>query len=453
MRRPRQRAPSESLRPRMPRWLAQAWQMVVFRRASLAAWLAWPFVYPAAWLWRRTALRRTQVWAVTGSLGKTSTAAAAAAAAGVSFDPDRGNYGSFLAAALLRRRPGQGLVVVEVAISRPGQMRSYARLLRPDLVVLTAIGTEHLHAFADREELAREKALLPRAVGSRGLVVVNGDDPRCRAIGAACAAPVVRVGAADDCDWRVACAAEAWPGGTRLRLAGPAGASVEIASQWVGPDLPRCAALGAAAALAAGVAAPSVAARLAALAPLAGRMERLPLAGGAWLLQDAWKGHWPTTESALRYLGSFTAWRRVAVLGALDEPPGTQGAAYRQYGSLAAAVAHRLLFVGSTRDFERLRAGVREQGPAAPKIERYEAAHAAAAALRSELAPGTMILLKGRHSQKLGRVAALLRGEGVSCRLRFCPARGLRCELCPRFGNLEPRKSGGGDAGEIQWTL
>ena len=430
-RRPRLSAPSGRRRP--PVWLARLWQTVVFRRSSLAAWLAWPLAYPAAWLWRRTALRRTRVWAVTGSLGKSSTAAAAGAAAAAPFDPDRGNYGSFLAAALLRCRRGQPRLVLEVAISRPGQMRGYARLVRPDLVVLTAIGTEHLHAFADQEALAREKALLPRAVGRRGLVIVNGDDPRCRAIGAACAAPVLRVGRGGDCEWRFAGAAEDWPGGTRLRLSGPAGAAVEIASQWVGPELARCVAFGAVAALAEGVAAPLVAARLAALPPLPGRMERLALPGGAWLLQDAWKGHWPTAEAALRYLATFTAWRRVALLGALDEPPGTQGRAYRRYGRLAAATAHRLLFVGSTREYERLRAGVREHGPAAPPIERFEEVHAAAAALRGELAPGTMILLKGRHSQKLGRVAILLRGDSVDCRLRFCPARGLRCERCPRL--------------------
>jgi UDP-N-acetylmuramoyl-tripeptide--D-alanyl-D-alanine ligase len=418
---------------RAPRWLIRAWQSAVFRRRSVVAWLAWPVLYPAAWLWRRTALRRTRVWAVTGSLGKTSTAAAAAAAAGAPFDPDRPNHGSFLAAALLRCRPGHPCLVLEVGISRPGQMRVYARLLRPDLVVLTAIGTEHLHAFADQDSLAREKALLPHAVGPRGLVIVNGDDPRCRAIGEAAAAPVERAGVAADCEWRIESAALEWPGGTRLRLTGPGGAAVELSSQWVGPDLSRCAAFGAVAALASGVDARLVAARLAALLPLPWRLQPLPLPGGAWLLHDAWKGHWPTAEAALQHLAGLAGWRRVAVLGTLDEPGGSQGAAYRRYGRLAAAAAQRLLFVGPRHELERLRAGVRESGPRAPEVEHYAAAHEAAAALRGELSPGTVILVKGRHNQKLGRVALLLRGESVGCRLSFCPARGLRCELCPRL--------------------
>jgi len=427
MKRPRRQAPMA------PIWLVRAWQSVIFRRGSVAAWLAWPFLYPAAWVWRRTALRRTRVWAVTGSLGKTSTAAAAAAAVEAPFDLDRPNHGSFLATALLRCRPGQPCLVLEVGISRPGQMRGYARLLRPDLVVLSAIGTEHLHAFADQDALAREKALLPQAVGRRGLVIVNGDDPRCRAVAATIAAPVLRVGFAADCEWRLESTALDWPRGTRLRLAGPGGATVEISSQWLGPDLARCAAFGAVAGLASGAAPQLVAARLAALPPLTSRMQPVALPGGAWLLHDAWKGHWPTTEPALQYLAGLTGWRRVAVLGALDEQPGNQGLAYRRYGGLAATSAHRLIFIGTSTELKRLRAGVRQSGPEAPEVEHCATAHEAAAALRSELTPGTVILLKGRHSQKLGRVAILLRGESVGCRLSFCPARGLRCELCPRL--------------------
>ncbi len=121
------------------------------------------------------------------------------------------------------------------------------------------------------------------------------------------------------------------------------------------------------------------------------------------------------------------------MLGGIEEPEGSQTAAYRRYGRLAASAAQRILFVGAVTDYRRFGAGVRQAGPAAPALERCADAAAAAAALRGELRPGTVILIKGRHSEKLGRVALLLRGETVDCRLRRCPARGLRCELCPRL--------------------
>lgn len=441
-------APSSPARGWLARAWLRAWRTLVFRRSAIFASLAWPIVYPAAWAWRRLALRRTRVVAVTGSVGKTSTTAAAAAAVGAPFDPDAANYGSFLAAAVLRCRPRQRWLVVEVGISRPGQMRAYARLLRPDVVILTAVGGEHLAAFGSVEALAREKAILPLAVGRRGLVVVNADDERCRAIGARAAARVVRVGFAAGSDWRIEEACVDWPRGTSLRLAGPAG-ELAFPLRWTGRDLARCAAFGAAAGLslgganggggargeggASGADAPAVAARLAALSPLPWRHEAMPLPGGAWMLCDAWKATWPSLQSALGVLGGLVSWRRIAVLGGIEEPEGSQTAAYRRYGRLAAAAADRILFVGALTDYRRFGAGVRQAGPAAPALDRCVDAAAAAAALRGESRPGTVILIKGRHSEKLGRVALLLRGETVDCRLRRCPARGLRCELCPRL--------------------
>ena len=84
---------------------------------------------------------------MTGSLGKTSTTAAVAAVLGVPFDPDSRNFGSFLALAVLRHRPRRQPLVLEVGISRRGQMERYARLLRPDVVVLTAVAADHSHGL------------------------------------------------------------------------------------------------------------------------------------------------------------------------------------------------------------------------------------------------------------------------------------------------------------------
>lgn len=421
------------------RWrgrLASARETLVFRRPFLLSWLAWPAAYAAAWLWRRTWLRSTRVVAVTGSFGKTSTAAAAAAAVDVTFDADRANYGSFLAAAVLRHRPRRLPLVLEVAISRRGQMRGYARLLRPDVVVLTAIGAEHLGRLGTIEAIAAEKARLVQGLRPSGLLIVNGDDERCLAIGARSAGRVVRVGFAADCELRIEQASGDWPRGTRLRLAGPEG-GLEIASRWIGRDLARCAALGAAVGLAAGVEPEIVGARLAEVPPMPWRLEPVPLPGGAWLLCDAWKSTWPTVHRALGELGRLTGWRRVALLGDVEELLGDKMAIYREYGRLAAEAAQRILYVGTETGFVRLQEGVRRAGTSAPQataVERYRDWRQAAEALRGELSPGTAILVKGRQRQKLGRVAIQLRGGAVRCSLRVCPARGLRCELCPRLG-------------------
>jgi UDP-N-acetylmuramoyl-tripeptide--D-alanyl-D-alanine ligase len=367
---------------------------------------------------------------VTGSLGKTSTTAAVAAVLGVPFDPDSRNFGSFLALAVLRHRPRRRPLVLEVGISRRGQMERYARLLRPDAVVLTAVAADHSHGLGGIEGVAAEKAQLAHAVRPGGLLVVNGDDPRCLAIAADSQARVLRVGFGEDCEWRIEDVQIDFPRGTRIRLTSPEG-DFEVASPWIGEGLARCAALAAAVGVDSGIGCDTVRERLAGLRAAPERLEPVPLPAEAWLLLDSWKSTWGSVESALHALGGLAGRCRIAVLGNVDELQGAQTQAYLEYGRLAATVADRILYVGE--GFEKFQRGTRQAGMAADRVQGYRDVHQAAAALRAELAPGAVVLVKGGHRQKLGRIRFLLQGEAVGCTLRVCPRTGLSCRLCPHL--------------------
>jgi UDP-N-acetylmuramyl pentapeptide synthase len=417
-------------KPLWRKWLDRVVDLARFRPRTLLGALIWPLVAPAAWVWRRTWLRGTRLIAVTGSLGKTSTTAAVAAVLGVLFDPDSRNFGSFLALAVLRHWSRRQPLVLEVGISRRGQMERYARLLRPDIVVLTAVAADHSHGLGGIEGVAAEKARLAYAVRPDGLLVVNGDDPRCLAIAADSQARVLRVGFGADCEWRIEDVQIDFPRGTRLRLTSP-GESFEVASPWIGKELARCATLGVAVGLDSGIEYDTVRDRLAGLLAAPERLEAVPLAAEAWLLLDSWKSTWDTIESALQALGGLAGRRRIAVLGNVDELQGAQTQAYLEYGRLAAAAADRILYVGE--GFEKFQRGTRQAGMAADQVQGYRDVHQVAAALRAELAPGTVVLVKGGHRQKLGRIRFLLQGEAVGCTLRVCPRTGLSCRLCPHL--------------------
>jgi UDP-N-acetylmuramoyl-tripeptide--D-alanyl-D-alanine ligase len=420
-------APLKSLwRKRLDRTL----DLARFRPRTLLGALIWPLVGPAAWVWRRTWLRGTRLIAVTGSLGKTSTTAAVAAVLGVPFDPDSRNFGSFLALAVLRHRPRRRPLVLEVGISRRGQMERYARLLRPDAVVLTAVAADHSRGLGGIEGVAAEKGRLAHAVRPGGLLVVNGDDPRCLAIAAGARADAVRVGFAEDSEWRIEGVDVDFPRGSRIRLAGPEG-NLEIASPWLGNELARCAALAVAVGAGSGVGYDTVRERLAGLRAAPERLEMVALPGGAWLLCDSWKSTWDTIESALHGLSRLAGRRRIAVLGNIDEAHRSQTQIYLAYGRLAATAADRILYVGD--GLEKFLRGTRQAGLAPDRVQGCRDVHQAAAALRAELAPGTVILVKGSHRQKLGRIRFLLQGETVRCDLRACPRTGLSCRLCPHL--------------------
>ena len=179
----------------------------------------WPLTSRLAWLYRSTVVRRTRVIAVVGSFGKSTTLRAVCAAVGVPTDWRRfNNAWSAVARALLEIRPGMRHAVVEVGIAAPGQMEGYARTVRPDVAVVTSIGSEHQRSFGSLESTRAEKAWMVRALSESGTAILNGDDPHVMWMRGETPARVVTFGFGERCDMR---ALEFRPDGlrgTRLRV-------------------------------------------------------------------------------------------------------------------------------------------------------------------------------------------------------------------------------------------
>jgi len=362
-----------------------------------------------------------------GSYGKSTTARTIRAAL-VAHETQRANSWSFLAVAVLGHRPGCPLVL-EVGISRRGQMRKYARALRPSVVVFTAIGSEHHLSLGDLHSIGTEKASMLRGMDRRGIALVNADDEQVMAASAS-AAPrstrLVTFGMSEHCEFRASAMTVDGPLGTSFTLRGPE-AEQHFHVHLIGPHGVRAAVAAAAVAHCLGVPLANVAARLADLAPVRGRMQPVVLASGAVVVRDDIKSGLETIYSALDTLATIPARRRLVVLGSVNEPEGNQRALYRRLGSRVAAVATRIVYSGNR--FDSLAQGARAAGMTDSAVTYRETVQEIAAELADNLGPGDVVLVKGRSSQKLGRVALLLAGEPVGCSLTLCLS-DLPCESC-----------------------
>ncbi|MCD8186603.1 MAG: alanine racemase [Rikenellaceae bacterium] len=76
---------------------------------------------------------------------------------------------------LLMIRGDEQVAVIEAGISRPGEMERLEQMIRPDIAVLTNIGSAHREGFADQDQKIRGKLLL--AKDSRTVVYPSGDLP------------------------------------------------------------------------------------------------------------------------------------------------------------------------------------------------------------------------------------------------------------------------------------
>jgi UDP-N-acetylmuramyl pentapeptide synthase len=389
---------------------------------------AWPLLRVLASAHRSTVARHTKLVAVVGSLGKTTTARMVLAA--LTGDPEPrldDNFFSFVAASVLRIRRHDDHAVVEVGVSEPGQMASYARLLRPDIVVVTSIASEHLRSFGDLDATLSEKAEMLRALRPQGLAVVNGDDPKVRRMTEQTTARVVTFGFGEDNDVRAIDVALEWPHGTRFSLQ-VGGRRRDVRIRLLGPQMVRSALAAIAVALAEGRDLDLVLETLATVAPTPHRLDPVALGNGTYVLRDEFKSTLESVHAALDVLAEIPARRRLVVLGDVSEPPASQGPVYWELGGRIAKIAERAVFVGHS--YQRFARGATRAGmPRQALVDAGSSTRRAIDVLREIVEPGDVILLKGRDTQRLDRVALALLGHAVRCETKMCRAL-RRCDQC-----------------------
>lgn len=117
---------------------------------------------------------------VTGSVGKTTAKEMTAAVLSTRFSvlktPENLNNEIGVPLTLLSMREEHEAAVIEMGISSFGEMRRLAKMVRPDICLMTAIGYCHLEQLGDLEGVLRAKSEVFEYMKPSGLAVVNGDD-------------------------------------------------------------------------------------------------------------------------------------------------------------------------------------------------------------------------------------------------------------------------------------
>src|SRR5215469_7112973 len=126
---------------------------------------------------------------VTGSVGKTTSKEILAALLGARFCvlKSEGNFNNEygLPLTLFKLDKMHEAAVLEMGMSRRGELRRLAEIARPDVGVVTRVSPAHLEFFASVDEIALAKRELIEGLnGKNSTAVLNADDPRVAAFGA-----------------------------------------------------------------------------------------------------------------------------------------------------------------------------------------------------------------------------------------------------------------------------
>ena len=354
------------------------------------------FMYPGAWVHRRLH-PRLKVVAVTGSAGKTTTKdlcdAVFSCFAPTVSNLRSQNYRISVAETLLKAGREHGYCVLEMSESKPGALDLPIRLARPDVAILTLIGRDHYSAFKSQEGIAAEMAKLVHRLPSKGIAVLNRDDPAIRKIGESCQCPVFWVGRDAGATVRLLETESRWPEPLRLKLRYREQDYV-VNTQLHGEHLALSVLCALAAAIALDVSLDDAIAAVQGLAPVEGRMQVVEQRG-VFFVRDDWKApHW-SLDLPFRFMAEAKAGRKIVVVGSVSDSKLSPSKRYPRIASQVRKFADEVIFIGRYAD-KALKA---RESPDDEFIQVFEGLAEASSYLNGTLKPGDLVLLKGTNLQ------------------------------------------------------
>jgi UDP-N-acetylmuramoyl-tripeptide--D-alanyl-D-alanine ligase len=348
---------------------------------------------------------------VAGSNGKTTAkemTASILSAAGATL-ATRGNLNNHIGVplTLLRLTEEHRFAVIEMGANHPGEVAALVEVASPSIGLITNAGAEHLEGFGSLEGVARAEGEMVAGMAPTATAVINADDAFASLWRGLTKAQVVTFGVREPADFaasEVRTELEATGFRTRFRLHSPVGtAAIELA---LGGAHNIANALAAAAAAAtAGATLAQIAAGLAAVRAVAGRLQFKRARSGAWLIDDSYNANPSSVRAAIEVLASLQG-RRWLVLGDMAELGEFASEAHADIGEFARASGiERLYATGALmeRAVDSFGAGAQWFADAAILTQSLS---------RALEGPGAevRILVKGSRFNRLERVVDALTG-------------------------------------------
>jgi UDP-N-acetylmuramoyl-tripeptide--D-alanyl-D-alanine ligase len=379
--------------------------------------------------WREAKPAR-RVAAVAGSVGKTTTKEILAALLGSRFRvlKSTGNlnneYG--LPLTLFQLEDDHEAVVVELGMSRRGELSRLTRIVAPDVGVVTRVAVEHLEFFASIDEIAlAERELieqLPRrgarvAVDCHGssndaaVSVLNADDERVAHFGEIAPGRVITFGTSFKAQYRAADIEDRGIDGTTFEFVAPEG-NAQLKLPLIGAHNVMNAVAALAAASIWGIGAEDATKVFPKLQPPDKRGEVVRFKQGFVVINDSYNSS-PTALDALVDLlaASSSHQRRILAAGEMLELGATSPELHRACGRHAAETHTVDWIIGVRGDAAALVEGAVEAGHPREQTKFFATSEEAGKFLASFITRGDLLLLKGSRGVKMETILEALRAH------------------------------------------
>jgi UDP-N-acetylmuramoyl-tripeptide--D-alanyl-D-alanine ligase len=361
--------------------------------------------------WRRKF--GTPMVTLTGSNGKTTTKEMIAACLSTTFPilKTKGNLNNLIGVplTLLTLTEKERVVVLEIGMNVPGEIRRLTEISEPDVGLITNIQMVHLEGMGSLERLKEEKGELFRGMRQDGTILVNQDDPRVVDLASHYPGHKITFGIEHPADVMA----------KEIRLHGAEGTSftltlegeaMEITLRLLGRHFVPNALSAIAVACLFGVEVSRVKEALENFQPFPMRMEVVCLKGGEILINDAYNANPSSMELALETLIEAKGkGRAIAVLGDMLELGNFAEEAHQRIGQKVSELSIDFLLAMGEKAPVVIESAIR-QGLPMEKARIVENHSEAISLLRQMIQKGDWILIKGSRKMAMEKIAEGLAG-------------------------------------------
>jgi UDP-N-acetylmuramoyl-tripeptide--D-alanyl-D-alanine ligase len=321
----------------------------------------------------------------------------------------RGNLNNHIGVplTLLRLSSEHRAAVIEIGANNPGEVADLVVIAKPTVGLITNAGAEHLEGFGDLDGVARAEGEMVAGLTAADIAVINADDHYAQLWRDMTPASVVTFGVDRPADFRAAAVNESLTdAGFRVTftLQSPLGERA-VQLNVGGRHNVRNATAAAAAAMQAGATLDDVVQGLAAMQPVAGRLQPARTRHGARLIDDSYNANPSSMRAGIDVLTRLPgrAWLVMGDMGELGEHASDSHVDIGRYAR-ERGVQH--LF--ATGPLCKL--AVEAFGAGA---NWYADTEALARVVDELLAADVTVLVKGSRSSRLERVVAHLTGAAA----------------------------------------
>ena len=340
--------------------------------------------------------RDLKIIGITGSYGKTSTKFVISEILKQRYNvlASPGSYNTPMGLCLVINnmlKPEHQVLVVEMGIRHPGDMRELCEIVQPHVAVETSVGIAHLESMGSIENIAKEKGDLVECLRTDGITVLNADDDRVDAMSVRAPGRVLRVSAEGDASADIAASDISYGAeGAHFTVRDETGEQQTFRTRLLGRHNVINILLGIAVGRAMDLRLRQMVYAVERLQPVEHRLY-LRKQGSINIIDDAFNSNPVGARSAVEILGEFREGRRVIVTPGMIELGERQFEENKRLGEYIADHVDLALLVGDEQT-RPIQEGLKAKRFPEDKWKVVPSLHEAQAYLKTYLRPGDTVL-------------------------------------------------------------